>query len=145
SLRYALPLASVAAAVLALFGLSQPGIGAAELVGRVQASWARLHNYQCTFISDGMVRGEAKQFEQRQWFQKPNLFRLETREHYPQVTFVERDRVSIFMPGADWQGRPVAIVRARKEREPGLPFPYGADWPDTDDVTIDALVGQLQM
>jgi outer membrane lipoprotein-sorting protein len=143
-LRYALTFSSLAVAVLALFTLSQPGISAAELVGKIQASWARLQNYQCTFISEGVVHGTAKRFEQRQWFQKPNLFRLETREHYSQVTYVERDRVGIFMPGADWLGRPVAIVRERREREPGLPFPYGADWPETEDVTIDALVRQLQ-
>lgn len=143
-LRYALTFSSLAIAILALFLLSPPGISAAELVGKIQASWGRLQNYQCTFVSEGMVRGEAKRFEQRQWFQKPNLFRLETREHYAQVTYVEQDRVSIFLPGADWLGRPVAIVRARREREPGLPFPYGADWPETEDVTIDALVRQLQ-
>jgi outer membrane lipoprotein-sorting protein len=143
-LRYGLTFSSIVVAVIALFLLSPPGISAAELVGKIQASWARLRNYQCTFVSEGVVHGEAKRFEQRQWFQKPNLFRLETREHYSQVTYVEQDRVSIFLPGADWLGRPVAIVRERREREPGLPFPYGADWPETEDVTIDALVRQLQ-
>jgi outer membrane lipoprotein-sorting protein len=143
--RYGLSLATMAAVVLGLFAVAPPRIGAQELAVRVQASWARLRNYQCTFVSRGIVRGEPREFEQRQWFMKPDLFRLETREHYALVTYVQRDRVGLFIPGADWNGKPVAVLRARKAREPGLPYPFGSLWPETEEITIDALVRQLRV
>jgi outer membrane lipoprotein-sorting protein len=136
--------ASLAVAVVALVLLTEPLIVAAELVGRVQESWARLQSYSCTFVTEGLYRGQARRFVQRQWFRKPNLFRLETSEHYAQTTYLEPSRVSVVIPGARWEGKPIAIVRPRHPKESDLPFPFGTAWPDTADITIDALVRQLQ-
>jgi outer membrane lipoprotein-sorting protein len=135
---------SLAAAVVALVLLSEPLIVAAELVGRVQESWARLQSYSCTFVTEGLYRGQPRRFVQRQWFRKPSLFRLETSEHYSQTTYLEPSRVTVVIPGAHWEGKPIAIVRPRHPKETDLPFPFGTAWPDTADITIDALVRQLQ-
>jgi outer membrane lipoprotein-sorting protein len=141
--RYA-AVGSLATAIVALVLLSEPLIVASELVGRVQESWARLQSYSCTFVTEGLYRGRPRRFVQRQWFRKPNLFRLETTEHYAQTTYLEPRRVTVVIPGARWEGKPIAIVRPRHPKEMDLPFPFGAAWPDTADITIDALVRQLQ-
>src|SRR5262249_17906930 len=136
--------ASLAVAILALVLLTEPLIVAAELVGRVQESWARLQSYSCTFVTEGLYRGQARRFVQRQWFRKPNLCRLETSEHYAQTTYLEPSRAAVVIPGARWEGKPIAIVRPRHPKESDLPFPFGTAWPDTAEITIDALVRQLQ-
>jgi outer membrane lipoprotein-sorting protein len=141
--RYA-AVGSLATAIVALVLLSEPLIVAAELVGRVQESWARLQSYSCTFVTEGLYRGQPRRFVQRQWFRKPNLFRLETSEHFPQTTYLEPRRVTVVIPGARWEGKPIAILRPRHPKETDLPFPFGSAWPDTADITIDALVRQLQ-
>jgi len=38
----------------------------------------------------------------------------------------------------------VAITRPRRAREEGLPFPFGAEWPISYDITMDALVRELR-
>jgi outer membrane lipoprotein-sorting protein len=91
-----------------------------------------------------VVAGHPRQFKQRQWFSRPDLFRLETNKDYPERVYVERDRVTTFIPGARWEGKPVAIIRPRHAREEGLPFPFGAEWPTSYDITMDALVRELQ-
>jgi hypothetical protein len=35
-------------------------------------------------------------------------------------------------------------LRSRKQREPGLPFPFGSLWPESEDISIDALVRELR-
>jgi outer membrane lipoprotein-sorting protein len=144
SRRYSLAGATLAGSLLALILGAPPRIGAQDLVGKVQASWQQLQSYSCRFVAEGIVRGRPRRFEQRQWFHKPNLFRLETNEHYPEQTYIEADRVTTFIPGARWHGERVAIVRPRRAREAGLPFPFGADWPTSYDVTMDALVHELK-
>ncbi len=144
SRRYSLAGVMIAGTVMALVLGAPPRIGAQDLVGKVQASWARLQSYSCRFVAEGMVGGQPRRFEQQQWFRRPNLFRLETNEHYRETTFVEADRVTTYIPGADWQGKRIAIVRPRRAREEGLPFPFGAEWPAAYDITMDALVRALQ-
>jgi outer membrane lipoprotein-sorting protein len=144
SRRYSLAGVTVAGTALALILGSPPRLGAQDLVGKVQESWSRLQSYSCHFVAVGVVDGKPRRFEQQQWFRKPNLFRLETNEHYPEQTFVQADRVTTYIPGADWQGRRIAITRPRRDREEGLPFPFGAEWPIAYDVTMDALVRELK-
>jgi outer membrane lipoprotein-sorting protein len=144
SRRYTLAGATVAATLIALILGAPPRIGAQDLVGKVQMSWQQLQSYSCQFITEGIVGGKPRRFEQSQWFCKPNLFRLVTNKHYPQQVYLERDRVTTFIPGANWRGKRVAITRPRREREEGLPFPFGAEWPISYDVTMDALVRELR-
>jgi outer membrane lipoprotein-sorting protein len=144
SRRYSLAGATVAATLIALILGAPPRIGAQDLVGRVQRSWEQLQSYSCQFVTEGIVGGKPRRFEQSQWFSKPNLFRLVTNKHYPQQVYLERDRVTTFIPGANWRGKRVAITRPRREREEGLPFPFGAEWPVSYDVTMDALVRELR-
>jgi outer membrane lipoprotein-sorting protein len=144
SRRYSLAGATVAGTVMALILGAPPRIGAQDLVGRVQESWSRLQSYSCRFVAEGVVSGSPRRFEQQQWFRKPNLFRLETNQYYPQTTYLEADRVTTYIPGADWQGKRVAITRPRRAREEGLPFPFGAEWPASYDVTMEGLVRELR-
>jgi outer membrane lipoprotein-sorting protein len=144
SRRYSLAGVTVAGTVVALIVGAPPRLGAQDLVGRVQESWSRLQSYSCRFIAEGIVAGKPRHFVQQQWFRKPNLFRLETNEHYPEWTIVAADRVTSIIPGADWHGRRLAITRPRHPREEGLPFPFGAEWPLSYDVTMDALVRELR-
>jgi outer membrane lipoprotein-sorting protein len=144
SRRYSLAGVMVAGTVMALILGSPPRLGAQDLVGKVQESWGRLQSYSCRFEAEGVVAGNPRRFEQRQWFRKPNLFRLETNEHYPEQTFIQADRVTTYIPGADWQGKRLAITRPRRDREEGLPFPFGAEWPVAYDITMEALVRELK-
>jgi outer membrane lipoprotein-sorting protein len=144
SRRYSLAGVTVAGTAMALILGSPPRLGAQDLVGKVQESWSRLQSYSCRFEAEGVIAGRPRKFEQRQWFRKPNLFRLETNEHYPEQTFIQADRVTTFIPGADWQGKRLAITRPRRDREEGLPFPFGSEWPVAFDITMDALVRELK-
>jgi outer membrane lipoprotein-sorting protein len=142
--RCSLIAVTMAAAALVLMLGAPPRLGAQDLVVKVQASWQRLQSYSCRFVTEGVVRGRPRRFEQRQWFRKPNLFRLETNKHYPEEMYLEVDRVTTYIPGAQWRGKRVAITRPRHAREEGLPFPFGAEWPISADITIDALVRELR-
>jgi outer membrane lipoprotein-sorting protein len=142
--RFSLIAAGMAAATLAVMLGAPPRLGAQDLVGKVQESWRRLQSYSCRFVTVGLIHGQPRRFEQRQWFCKPNLFRLETNKHYPEAMYLESDRVTTYIPGARWQGKRVAITRPRRVREEGLPFPFGAEWPISPDITIDALVRELK-
>ena len=51
--------------------------------------------------------------------------------------------MTTFIPGARWRGKRLAIARPRHAREEGLPFPFGAEWPASYDITMDALVREL--
>jgi outer membrane lipoprotein-sorting protein len=144
SRRYALAAVTVAGTVVALIIGAPPRLGAQDLVGKVQQSWQQLQSYSCRFVTEGIVGGKPRRFEQSQWFSRPNLFRLVTNKHYPQQVYLERDRVTTFIPGANWRGKRVAITRPRRAREEGLPFPFGAEWPVSYDVTMDALVRELR-
>jgi outer membrane lipoprotein-sorting protein len=144
SRRYSLAGVTVAGTALALVLGSPPRLGAEDLIGKVQESWRRLQSYSCRFVAEAIVAGQPRQFEQRQWFHKPDLFRLETNKHYHETTYLEADRVTTYLPGSNWRGRRVAIIRPRRPREEGLPFPFGAEWPAAADVTMEALVRELR-
>jgi outer membrane lipoprotein-sorting protein len=144
SRRYSLAGVTIAGTVIALIVGAPPRLGAQDLVGRVQESWSRLQSYSCRFIAEGIVAGKPRRFVQQQWFRKPNLFRMETNEHYPESTIVAADRVTSVIPGANWHGKRLAITRPRHPREEGLPFPFGSEWPLAYDVTMDALVQALR-
>lgn len=144
SRRYSLAGVTVAGTVLALILGAPPRIRAQDLVGKVQESWSRLQSYSCRFQAEGIVAGWPRRFEQKQWFCKPNLFRLETNKHNPEQTFIEADQVTTSIPGADWRGKRVAITRPRHAREEGLPFPFGAEWPASFEITMQALVHELR-
>ena len=144
SRRYSLAGLTLAGAVAALVFGAPPRIGAQDLVGKVQESWRQLHSYSCRFVTEGMVVGHPRRFEQRQWFARPDLFRLETNQDYPEQIYVGRDRVTTFIPGGRWREKRLAIIRPRHAREEGLPFPFGAEWPASYDITMDALVRELR-
>jgi len=144
SRRYSLAGLTLAGAVVALIFASPPKIGAQDLVGKVQESWRQLQSYSCVFVTEGVVAGHPRRFVQRQWFAKPDLFRLETNKDYPERVYVQRDRVTTVIPGGRWRGKPLSIIRPRHEREEGLPFPFGSEWPTSYEITMDALVRELR-
>lgn len=144
SRRYSLAGLTLAGAVVALIFGAPPRIGAQDLVGKVQESWRQLQSYSCVFVTEGVVAGHPRRFVQRQWFAKPDLFRLETNKDYPERVYIQRDRVTTVIPGGRWRGKPLSIIRPRHAREEGLPFPFGAEWPSSYDITMDALVRELR-
>jgi outer membrane lipoprotein-sorting protein len=144
SRRYSLAGVTIAATVVALIVGAPPKIGAQDLVGKVQESWKRLQSYSCQFVTEGVVAGSPRRFEQRQWFRKPDLFRLETNKDYPEQVYMGRDTVTTVIPGGRWEGKRLTIIRPRHAREEGLPFPFGAEWPASYDITMDALVRELR-
>lgn len=140
---------TTAAATLAvcLLALSLQNIGAAEVARRAELSWSQIRNYGCDFVSNGVYQGQARVFQQKQFYRRRGAkgeFRLDTSQDYPLTTFVYADRVVHYLPGGDWEGKgPLVIVRPRRERDEALPFPFGVTWQSGGNVSLDQLIRQL--
>lgn len=133
---------AVAAAVLLL--VLPRGIGAEEVTRRAAASWLRIRNYGCRFVSRGVYQGQPRTFRQTQFFRRPGEFRLDTAQDYPLTTWVYADRVIHYLRGGDWEGRgPLVIIRPRRQGEDALPFPFGVTWQGDGNVSLDHLIRQL--
>jgi len=129
---------------LTAFLLTQ-GIGAAEVARRAEQSWSTVRNYGCVFVSRGVYQGKPRVFTQRQFFRRPDEFRLETAQDYPLTTFVFPNQVIHELRGGDWEGKgPLVIIRPRREGEQALPFPFGVTWQGGGNVSMDQLIRQLR-
>lgn len=141
--RWAGGLATAAGIALAALVLT-PRLGAAEVAERAGRTWLAIRNYACTFESRGIYQGQPRAFQQRQFYQRPGSFRLETRQDYPLVSYVWEDRVLHYLPGGTWRGRgPLVIVRPRSGNRDELPFPFGVAWQHGDNISLDQLIRRL--
>lgn len=143
-MRLAGGLTTLALATALTFVAFVPRLDASEIARRAELSWKNIHNYGCVFLSTGYYQGQPRQFRQQQFYRRPGEFRLDTAKDYPLHTFVYRDRVVHYIPGADWKGKgPIVIVRPRREGQDAVPFPFGVTWQNGGNVSLEQMVRQL--
>lgn len=121
-----------------------PRMSAAEVARRAAITWSRIRNYGCDFVSQGVYRGQARTFVQRQFWRRPGEFRLDTGQDYPLSTFISAEEIRHYLPGGAWRGRgPLVIVRPRGAGQDVVPFPFGVTAQSGGNVSLGQLIRQL--